>query len=51
MGHVLKKKVHMRSTGCTTIPGFTPDCFETGRKQELLASYPQKAGWIQKLGL
>ncbi|MCK9169391.1 MAG: cupin domain-containing protein [Treponema sp.] len=37
--------------GCTTVPAFTQACFEIGRKQDLLASYPQQADWIQKLGL
>jgi predicted cupin superfamily sugar epimerase len=37
--------------GCTTVPAFTPACFETGTKKELLASYQEKAVWIQKLGL
>jgi uncharacterized protein len=37
--------------GCTTVPAFTPACFEIGTKKELLESYPEQTDWIQKLGL
>ncbi len=36
--------------GCTTVPGFTPACFEIGRRDELAAQYKEMAGVIRTLG-
>ena len=37
--------------GCTMAPGFTPDCFEAGRVDDLTARYPQAAAIIARLGV
>lgn len=37
--------------GCTMAPGFTPACFEGGRASELLASHPQRAEDVRRLGI
>ncbi len=36
--------------GCTTVPAFTPACFEPGRKDALFILYPDRTGIIEKLG-
>jgi Uncharacterized conserved protein len=35
--------------GCTTVPGFTPACFEIGRRTELTVRYPEKSGILGML--
>ena len=37
--------------GCTMAPGFTGTCFEGGRVGDLLASYPDRAADISRLGV
>ena len=37
--------------GCTMAPGFTPDCFEAGRVDDLTARYPHAAAIIARLGV
>ena len=37
--------------GCTMAPGFTPDCFEAGRVDDLTARYPHAAAIIAQLGV
>jgi len=37
--------------GCTMAPGFTGTCFEGGRRAELLASHPDRASDIERLGI
>lgn len=36
-------------TGCTVAPGFDFADFELGRRDALLAAYPQHRAWIEKL--
>jgi len=35
--------------GCTVAPGFSPEDFELGRRDALLAQYPQHAALIERL--
>ena len=37
--------------GCTMAPGFTGTCFEGGRISDLLATYPDRASDIGRLGI
>jgi predicted cupin superfamily sugar epimerase len=37
--------------GCTMAPGFTGTCFEGGRIGDLLATHPDRAGDINRLGI
>ena len=37
--------------GCTMAPGFTGECFEGGRVDDLLAAYPDRADDVRRLGL
>lgn len=37
--------------GCTLAPGFTPDCFEAGLKDELVARYPSRRADIEELSV
>ena len=37
--------------GCTMAPGFTGNCFEGGRIDDLLETYPDRAADIRKLGI
>ena len=37
--------------GCTMAPGFTSDCFEGGGIEGLLATHPQRAPDIERLGI
>jgi predicted cupin superfamily sugar epimerase len=37
--------------GCTMAPGFTPDCFEAGRVDDLTARFPHAAAIIARLGV
>jgi len=37
--------------GCTMAPGFTPECFEGGHAEELLARWPSRADDIRRLAV
>jgi predicted cupin superfamily sugar epimerase len=37
--------------GCTMAPGFTGACFEGGRSDDLLATYPDREADIRRLGI
>jgi len=37
--------------GCTLAPGFTPDCFEAGLKDELIIKYPSRQADIEELSV
>jgi len=37
--------------GCTLAPGFTPDCFEAGLKEELISKYPSRQADIEELSV
>jgi uncharacterized protein len=37
--------------GCTMAPGFTPSCFEGGQVERLLATHPERAEDIERLGV
>ena len=36
--------------GCTMAPGFTAECFEGGAVEVLLASHPERASDVVRLG-
>lgn len=35
--------------GTTMAPGFTPECYEHGVKEELMRRYPEAKSWIEQL--